>query len=88
MELGKEELKEVLKEVLDERARIDADTHREDHEFIAEMRAQHAARKEWLDKVKKTALGAAVAFLVTKLFLAFYWLGDLVWEGFKAKHGG
>lgn len=86
--MEKQELKKLFEEVLDERARIDCELHKEDHDFIAELRKERAARKEFWDRVKKTALGAAVALLVGKLLLFFFWLGDHTYEIWKALKEG
>jgi len=82
-----EEVRKVMNEVLNERDRIDQQTHRDDHIFLAQLREQRRKREEMWEKTKKTALGFIVIALLTKIGALAYYVGDLVVEGWKHRGG-
>lgn len=71
-----EELKRAINEVLDERGRIDAETHHIHHDYVAQLIERERMRKERNEKVRTHVIGWG---MVTALSGLVY----LIFEGFK-----
>lgn len=81
--MNPQELKKLLNDVLDERDRIDQHRHKADHEFITELRERYAARKELIDKVKKSIVGMIVVAIVSQIFHALYLVGHFILDNWS-----
>ena len=57
MTLSKEELKETIEQVLDERAKIDSKTHLDHHYFVAKLMKDEASQEDFWGKIKQQVLG-------------------------------
>lgn len=76
MEISKEELKEILSEVLHENRKITDNLHQEDHDFVQILKEERRIRHERWEKFEKSLIGgAAIAFLG---FLG--WIGTIILE--------
>jgi hypothetical protein len=53
-------IRAVLREELDARARIDADSHADHHRFISELIERSQRRRDMLDKIRGQVIGWAV----------------------------
>lgn len=71
-----EDIKKVLKEVLDERASIDKDTHRHHHVYIAECIEDSRNRKQRWEKIRANVYGWAIVTGVVSI-------GGVVWYAFR-----
>ncbi|MGE0373448.1 MAG: hypothetical protein AB7Q01_16430 [Gammaproteobacteria bacterium] len=71
MNLDADLLRDLLREELDARARVDAVTHARDHEFVALLIERRRIRAERWEKVKTHVLGwgavAAVGWLASQV---------------------
>lgn len=73
MSIEKEEFREILHELLDERARIDACSHAEHHEWIQERIEKDKALKEFYRETTKMVIQWSVPVV---LGAAYYWLHE------------
>ena len=97
-------VKEAIREVLAERSTVDSEVHRQQHEFLTEtipllrdflayraVRMEQIKRRDalWL-KARDSAVGFAAISVVTAVFGALVWVGNLViQQGINViQHGG
>jgi hypothetical protein len=76
-----EHMRAVLREELDARARIDADSHADHHRFISELIERSQRRREFLDKVKSQVVGWAV---IAALGSFAAWIARQVGQNFRS----
>jgi len=72
--VDKQELTEVLSEVLDKHSKIDQEVHTDHHEFIEMLQKREKRRIELWQKFKLSAVGT----IATALVGALIWIGKLV----------
>ena len=91
-------IKQCVREVLTERATVDVETHREHHECLTEMlpalkefleyrkarMIEMQKRKEMLERIRNTAIGAAVVSIVGAIVAVLGWIGVVVWHAIQA----
>ena len=77
---NKDDIKEALGELFDERRKIDEPKHKLHHDFVEVLVIKAKKRDDLIEKAKGTLVGALV--IVVLGWLA--WLGDLVIDAWKA----
>lgn len=60
MNVDRDTLREVLREELNARSRIDVETHADHHAFIAELVDRAKRRRELVDRVRQQVIGWAL----------------------------
>jgi len=71
--MEKEELKEVLTAILDARARVPEDEHREDHDWVGAQRAKDKRRAEFCAAVKLDLAKYWVKGTIAIVIAAVWW---------------
>lgn len=75
MSFDKEELRDVVNEVLDSRDRLDRETHMRHHQFIEELMEDFRRKKERAEAIKRHVMGWGAVLLVASFITS---LGDYV----------
>lgn len=85
------ELKSLMIEVLDERARIDPETHGRHHEYLDRWMQREAARAERIERIRASVYGWAI---ITFIGGGLATIGSVTWYAVQAyleskgyKHG-
>jgi len=79
--MDEQAIKKLFHEVLDERDRIDAETHREDHEWIHVKREREMRRQKIITRARDSAIGTIITALIMGMIGGLAWIGRMVWEG-------
>lgn len=83
-DLTKEDLQDVMREVLLERNAIGGEQHHTDHEFIQLLQERERQRLRRVDKFKMSMIGTAAS----ACFAFAVWLGTFIWTHLFEKTGG
>ena len=81
--ITKEDLTEILEELLHKKAFIEEDSHKLDHEFIALMREKFYRRQAMWERFKMSFIGT----VATGFVAVFYWIGKLIWDAWHQTGG-
>ena len=76
---NKDDIKEALSEIFDERRSIDEPRHKTHHDFVQTLIVKTKKREALMDKAKGTFVGALVIAALTGLT----WVGNLVIDAWK-----
>ena len=68
--MDKKEIKEALAELFDDRARIDSETHKTHHDFVATLIVNQERSFERWEKIKTQVIGAGVLMAVGAILTA------------------
>lgn len=74
--LTKEDMQDVMREVLQERGAIGGEQHHNDHEFIQLLKDREEQRLARVEKFKMSLIGT----MATALTGGLVWLGTVIWE--------
>ncbi len=94
----REDLKDIIREVLSERSTVDVQTHKDHHLFLdecipllrdfLEYRTEKIAKQKQRDaaiqKLKDTALGTLVVSSVGGVLYVLQWIGNAVYVALKS----
>lgn len=97
-QLERENLKDIIREVLSERSTVDVQTHKDHHLFLdecipllrdflsyrAEKIAKQRQRDAAIQRLKDTALGTLVVSSVGGLLYVLQWIGHAVYVAWKS----
>lgn len=82
MSVDVEELKSAVRAVLDERDRIDHETHRVHHEYVAWLiecrRVKKQRGQEFVDRIRATVVGGLVLLVFSTVLAGLYHLGTFI----------
>lgn len=84
--ITEEQLKDALNSVLDERDRVDRETHRDHHAWINRQIEKEARAQERWETFKKSAIGAIAVTTIGFLIKGLVFVGELVINA--AHYGG
>lgn len=88
MSVNASEIRALLHEVLDERNRIDADTHRTHHDYVARLIDRDQKRAERWEKIRTHVLGwSAVSVIGGVVYLLGEGLRDWLLTFLRVKGG-
>lgn len=76
--LTEEKLKEIMNSVLDERDRIDHETHKDHHEWLKRKMEQEARFRDRLETFKKSAIGAVAVAVIGATIKGLAFIGGVV----------
>lgn len=74
--LTKEDMQDVMREVLLERNAVGGEQHHNDHEFIQLLKEREERRVARIEKFKLSMIGT----MATAITGAMIWLGTVIWE--------
>ena len=66
-DISEQRFKEILNEFFDERARVDAETHGEHHQWINEQIAAQKARREMYNAITKSAIQWSIPVILSAI---------------------